>query len=63
MNPPKGVVDIIQKIIAKLFWGNQGENKGKHWVAWDTLCYPIEEGGIGFRSLNHMVDALFSKLW
>lgn len=25
MNPPKGVVDIIHRIIAKVFWGNYGE--------------------------------------
>lgn len=63
MNPPKSVIDFIHKIIANFFWSGTGEGKGKHWVAWDTLCLPQEEEGIGFRSLRHMVDALFAKLW
>lgn len=49
--------------MAKFFWGKQGDTKVKHWVAWDTLCYPQEKGGIGIRSLHYMVDALFAKLW
>lgn len=33
MNPPKGIIDQIYRLIAKFFWGNEGETKGKHWVA------------------------------
>ncbi|KAG5592596.1 hypothetical protein H5410_043110 [Solanum commersonii] len=34
-----------------------------HWVAWEELCYPKKEGGIGFRSLHDVSRALFAKLW
>ncbi|WMV54329.1 hypothetical protein MTR67_047714 [Solanum verrucosum] len=27
------------------------------------MCYPKEEGGIGFRSLHVIAKALFAKLW
>ena len=37
--------------------------KGKHWVAWDDLCYPHKEGGVGFRSLRDVAKALFVNLW
>lgn len=60
MNPPKGVIDFIQTVIAKFFWSSSEETKGNLWVAWDTLCLLQEEGG--FRSLHHMVDALFANL-
>ncbi|XP_075083250.1 uncharacterized protein LOC142167001 [Nicotiana tabacum] len=35
----------------------------RHWASWNTLCMPVEEGGIGFRSLHDVAKALFSKLW
>ncbi|KAK6793505.1 hypothetical protein RDI58_006958 [Solanum bulbocastanum] len=63
MNPPKGVVDQIHKILAKFVWGHIRGVKGKHWVAWDSLCLPKDEGGLGFRSLHDVLDALFAKLW
>ncbi|WMV13941.1 hypothetical protein MTR67_007326 [Solanum verrucosum] len=63
MNPPKGVINQIQKIMAKFFWGKVGSLKGKHWVAWDDLCLPKAEGGIGLRSLHTVADSLFAKLW
>ncbi|XP_070005983.1 uncharacterized protein [Nicotiana sylvestris] len=35
----------------------------RHWASWNTLCMPVEEGGIGFMSLHDVAKALFSKLW
>ncbi|KAH0697743.1 hypothetical protein KY289_015225 [Solanum tuberosum] len=32
-------------------------------VSWDKMCYPKEEGGLGFRSLYDISKALFEKLW
>lgn len=63
MNPLKGVIDQIHKIMEKFFGGRTGGLKGKHWIAWDSLCLPKEEGGIRFRSLHYVTDALFAKLW
>ncbi|WMV24639.1 hypothetical protein MTR67_018024 [Solanum verrucosum] len=63
MNPPKRVMEQIHQIFAKFFWGKSGGVKGKHWVAWRELCFPKEEGGIGFRSLHDINKALFAKLW
>lgn len=40
-----------------------GGKKGKHWVKWDYLCFPVEEGGIDFKSLHDISRALFDKLW
>ncbi|XP_059302291.1 uncharacterized protein LOC132054265 [Lycium ferocissimum] len=37
--------------------------KGKHWVAWEKMCLPKEEGGLAFRSLHDISKALFPKLW
>ncbi|XP_060210567.1 uncharacterized protein LOC132637503 [Lycium barbarum] len=63
MNPPSGVIKQLHKIFAKFFWCNTVGVKRKHWVAWDKLCLPKDEGGIGLRSLTDISNALFVKLW
>ncbi|XP_060182386.1 uncharacterized protein LOC132612059 [Lycium barbarum] len=37
--------------------------KGNHWVAWDKMCLPKDEGGLCFKSLHDISKALFAKLW
>ncbi|KAK6791753.1 hypothetical protein RDI58_010834 [Solanum bulbocastanum] len=63
MNPPQKVMEQIHQIFAKFFWGNMGGIRGKHWIAWDKMCFPKEEGGLGFRSIKDINKALFAKLW
>ncbi|XP_060216645.1 uncharacterized protein LOC132644105 [Lycium barbarum] len=63
MNPPSGVIKQLHKIFAKFLWSNTVGVKSKHWVAWDKLCLPKDEGGIGLRSLTDISKALFAKLW
>ncbi|KAG5570617.1 hypothetical protein H5410_060383 [Solanum commersonii] len=63
MCPPKGVVKRLHQVFAKFFWGNSEVERRKHWVAWESLCYPLEEGGLGFRSLTDINRALMAKLW
>lgn len=33
------------------------------WLSWDNLCLPKAEGGVGFRSIVDVSNALFCKLW
>lgn len=63
MCPPKVVIRRMHQIFAKFFWGNIGVERRKHWVSWDVLCLPLEEGGLGFRSLFDINKALMAKLW
>ncbi|XP_060195138.1 uncharacterized protein LOC132624361 [Lycium barbarum] len=62
-DPPKGVLAQIHKMFAKFFWSNSVGNSSKNWVSWTTLCHPQDEGGMGFKSLQDVSKALFSKLW
>ena len=63
MQPPKKVIAIIEQIMANFLWGSaEGSNK-YHWIAWKYLCRPIEEGGLGFKDLNYLVEAFSIKLW
>ncbi|XP_070010830.1 uncharacterized protein [Nicotiana sylvestris] len=54
---------FYQPLITKFFWSSTVGGTSRHWASWNTLCMPVEEGGIGFRSLHDVVKALFSNLW
>ncbi|XP_075096138.1 uncharacterized protein LOC142174244 [Nicotiana tabacum] len=53
----------LHKLFAQFFWSSSVGGTSRHWASWNTLCMPVEEGGIGFRSLHDVAKALFSKLW
>ncbi|XP_049414633.1 uncharacterized protein LOC125877356 [Solanum stenotomum] len=61
--PPKCVIHDIHRIFAKFLWNSKEEGRAKHWIAWNDICLPKEEGGLGFRSLFDVTKALFAKLW
>ncbi|XP_060211803.1 uncharacterized protein LOC132639368 [Lycium barbarum] len=63
VKPPKCVIKEIHQMFAKFFWSNKEDVKSRHWSAWLTMCFPKEEGGLGFKSLFDVSKALCAKLW
>nr|XP_009782874.1 PREDICTED: uncharacterized protein LOC104231558 [Nicotiana sylvestris] len=63
VNPPNYVINRLHRLFAQFFWSSSVGGTSRHWASWNTLCMPVEEGGIGFRSLHDVAKALFSKLW
>ncbi|XP_059295549.1 uncharacterized protein LOC132048883 [Lycium ferocissimum] len=61
--PPKCVLNELHKIFARFFWSNKEGGRSRHWIAWKDLCLPTKEGGLGFKSLFDVSNALFAKLW
>lgn len=56
---PTCVINHIVSICRKFLWGNKMAV-----VAWDDLCMPIEEGGLGLRNYNTWNYAFIAKaLW
>lgn len=51
----------MEGLIRSFLWGQQG-SKRIHWVNWDTICQPIEEGGLGIRRLQDTKYILRGKL-
>ncbi|KAL0313710.1 UNVERIFIED_CONTAM: putative mitochondrial protein, partial [Sesamum calycinum] len=60
---PKGIISILEGKMRKFLW--QGPNRrGNAKVAWDQICKPKEEGGLGIRSMTVSNKALMLKqLW
>jgi hypothetical protein len=46
------------------FWWNPKKVQGNFmaWCSWDSLCQPIEAGGLGFRESKNFNKALLAKL-
>lgn len=63
MEPPRTLLSKIEILFAKFFWGDLGEEHRRVWRSWTCMCYPIEENGLGVRSLRDLVIAFSCKLW
>ncbi|XP_075109105.1 putative mitochondrial protein AtMg00310 [Nicotiana tabacum] len=63
MNPPKGIIKLMEKHFANFFWGtNEGKNK-YHWSSWNNLCLSQDEGGADVRKMEDIIDILSIKRW
>ena len=60
---PKGFCDQLDAIVRR-FWWNPKSDKGTYSspIAWDSLCWPLKEGGLGFRKFWEFNQALLAKL-
>lgn len=58
---PKQLCLDIQQCMARFWWGAKGDERKIHWIAWEKLCAPKTEGGLGYRNLNLFNQALLAK--
>lgn len=58
MNPTLTDIEKIHQTMAKFFWGNI-----RHWAAWNTLCFPTDEGGLGLKFIVDVNRSMMAKLW
>ncbi|GJS82396.1 RNA-directed DNA polymerase, eukaryota, reverse transcriptase zinc-binding domain protein [Tanacetum coccineum] len=55
---PKVVTKEIDGILKKFLWSYSGMSNGKAKVAWNMVCKPKCEGGLGIRNLEEWNDVL-----
>ncbi|GJZ80419.1 reverse transcriptase domain, reverse transcriptase zinc-binding domain protein [Tanacetum coccineum] len=61
---PIGIIQEIQQLMRGFLWCNGELKHGKANVAWDVICLPKWEGGLGIRSLEIFNIALMTThIW
>ncbi|GJQ95829.1 hypothetical protein Tco_0006968 [Tanacetum coccineum] len=61
---PSRVLLDIEQIIRRFLWSHGSMKKGRAKVAWDVVCLPKDEGGLGVRRLDTFNKALMvSHIW
>ncbi|GJV38765.1 hypothetical protein Tco_1417205 [Tanacetum coccineum] len=61
---PNQVLLNIEQLMRQFLWCHGSSTKGKSTVAWETVCLPKREGGLGIRRLHCFNSALMSShIW
>ncbi|GJW93322.1 putative RNA-directed DNA polymerase [Tanacetum coccineum] len=61
---PNRVLMDIEQCMRNFLWCPSSSSKGKAKVAWELVCLPKDEGGLGIRRLEHFNSALLvSHIW
>ncbi|MQL79689.1 hypothetical protein Taro_012139 [Colocasia esculenta] len=53
---------FIERSYASFFWNGAEGKRRRHWIAWDQISRPKQEGGLGVRSMWHVQISLMAKL-
>ena len=57
----KVLIEDIEIMIRKFWWGYNGEARKVHWVKWERFCEANEVGGMGFKEIEKFNQALLAK--
>lgn len=58
---PKSFCEELNRMIAKFWWSGDPGKRKIHWLNWQVLCKPKNEGGLGFRDFFAFNLALLAK--
>lgn len=61
LSPTK--VKQIERYLARFYRGQADGKQRYHWSSWTNLCYPKEEGGVGFRYIMDVSKSFAVKRW
>ncbi|KAL0009260.1 hypothetical protein SO802_010762 [Lithocarpus litseifolius] len=58
---PDSLCKELGAMICRFWWGQKKEERKIPWIAWDKLCKPKADGGMGFKDLKSFNLALLAK--
>ncbi|GJU00233.1 putative RNA-directed DNA polymerase [Tanacetum coccineum] len=60
---PKGIINKLECIRRKFFWGGSLDSSKIAWIAWDKVISPLNKGGLSVGSLWVSNLGLLAKWW
>ncbi|KAL9687628.1 hypothetical protein QQ045_032033 [Rhodiola kirilowii] len=58
---PKTCLRNIERLLSNFLW-DSGASSRRHWLSWDLICTPRQEGGLGLKMLSDIRKAVLAKL-
>ena len=58
---PESLCRELNAMMSSFWWGQKDKERKMAWVAWEKLCMPKEDGGMGFRDLRAFNLAFLAK--
>ncbi|XP_048502709.1 uncharacterized mitochondrial protein AtMg00310-like [Beta vulgaris subsp. vulgaris] len=58
---PSGLLDEINALCARFWWGVRGKDRKMHWISWEKMYRAKSHGGLGFRDLKVFNQAFLTK--
>ncbi|KAL9662266.1 hypothetical protein QQ045_027098 [Rhodiola kirilowii] len=54
---PITCIKSMERLLANFLWDGK-----HHWVSWDTICLPKQEGGLGLKNMKGVKEACLAKV-
>lgn len=58
---PVSLLDVIDRLVRNFVWGHDSNTRQLHLISWETFIKPIDEGGLGLRSMHQLNQAALAK--
>ncbi|GJV00254.1 hypothetical protein Tco_1329524 [Tanacetum coccineum] len=58
---PKMVISKLERVRRKFFWGGASDSNKIAWTTWDKVVSPLDQGGLGIRSLRVSSSVVYAS--